>query len=62
MVRSHYCGVDFKGKHLFEETPHVRAAGMTAVNLPRLKRLLIIILSTGNVLIKEYELGARAEL
>lgn len=50
--------MDFKGKHLFEETAHVRAAGMTAVNLLRPKRLIIIILSTGNVLIKEYELGA----
>lgn len=61
MVRSHYCGTDFKGKHLFEETPHVRAAGMTAVNLLRLKRLIIIILSTGNVLIREYDLGALTE-
>lgn len=62
MVRSHYCGAGFKAKHLFEETPHVRAAGMTAVNLLRPKRLIIIILSTGNVLIREYDLALTEHL
>lgn len=40
--------MDFKGRL------HVRMA--SAVNLLKRKRLIIIILSTGNVLIKEYEL------